>query len=142
MGTTRWFLYDGDCGFCSACARFITRHIRTDARVVPWQFTDLDALGLRPEDCDQAVQWVSTDSDRPDTGRTAAVGPAAIAALLRRGNRGYRLVGRLLATRPALFVAGPVYDFVARHRDRMPGGTATCALPAAKRTAPGQPRGS
>jgi predicted DCC family thiol-disulfide oxidoreductase YuxK len=65
--------------------------------------------------------------------RDAADGPAAIAALFRRGGTFWRLLGRLLGTRPMLTAARPVYDFVARHRDRMPGGTATCALPSAQR---------
>jgi predicted DCC family thiol-disulfide oxidoreductase YuxK len=131
---TRWFLYDGDCAFCSACARFIARHIRTDARVVPWQFADLAALGVNASDCDEAVQWVSMNS----TGaREAVAGPAAIAALLGRGGLLARLLGRVLAMRVSLVLAGPVYDFVARHRDRMPGGTATCVVPADRRGHPG-----
>src|SRR3954465_13994135 len=40
------FVFDGDCAFCSSCARFIERRIRPSADVEAWQFTDLDALGL------------------------------------------------------------------------------------------------
>jgi predicted DCC family thiol-disulfide oxidoreductase YuxK len=131
------FLYDGDCGFCSACARFIDRRIPTTARVVAWQRADLAELGLTAEECDQAVQWVSADR------RVITSGPAAIASLLQsssagggRGSSaaGWRLLGRLLALPPALALAWPVYRWVSRHRDRMPGGTPTCALPAAERT--------
>src|SRR3712207_1142233 len=38
------FVYDGDCAFCTACARFIERRIPADVDVVPWQFADLAAL--------------------------------------------------------------------------------------------------
>ena len=111
MGTRRWFLYDGDCAFCSACARLINRYLPTDARVVPWQFTDLAALGITAEECERAVQWVALDPANPSGAREAAEGPAAFAALLGRGGALARLLGRMLATRPMLAAAGPVYDF-------------------------------
>jgi predicted DCC family thiol-disulfide oxidoreductase YuxK len=120
------FVYDGDCAFCSSCARFIERWIPTTAQVVPWQFADLDALGLTTEQCEQAVQWVSPD------GRTAA-GPEAIAALLRDSAPVWRPVGRALGWSPVRRLAWPGYRWVARNRHRMPGGTAACALPAASR---------
>src|SRR6185436_17813751 len=40
------FVYDGDCAFCSSCARFIERRVSSRAQVVPWQRSDLAALGL------------------------------------------------------------------------------------------------
>ena len=119
------FLFDGDCGFCSACARFIQRRIPTSATVVAWQFAELDALGLSPAECDEAVRWVAPGE--------RAAGPSAIARLLRSSTRPWRVLGRLLDNRVALWVAWPVYRWVSRHRDRMPGGTAVCALPAAAR---------
>jgi predicted DCC family thiol-disulfide oxidoreductase YuxK len=124
------FLFDGDCAFCSACARFIDRHILTDARVEAWQFVDIDALGLTVEECDAAVQWVLTD---PEGRRSAASGPAAIAALLRTSTVPWRIAGWILGRRPVLAVAWPVYRWVARNRDRMPGGTPACAVPSAER---------
>jgi predicted DCC family thiol-disulfide oxidoreductase YuxK len=124
------FLYDGDCAFCSSCARFIERHVATTARVDPWQFRDLARLGLTAAECDEAVQWVAVDAGGR---RTSAAGPAAIAALLRTSSPLWRMLGAVLATRPALALARPAYRWVARHRDRMPGGTAACALPAAQR---------
>jgi predicted DCC family thiol-disulfide oxidoreductase YuxK len=128
------FLYDGDCAFCSASARFIERHIHPPARVVPWQRTDLEPLGVTPQQCDQAVQWIAYS----DAGaRTGSAGPAAIADLMATSTRGWRVIGRVLGSRFGLAAAWPVYRWVARHRDRMPGGTATCALPAAQR--PGTP---
>jgi predicted DCC family thiol-disulfide oxidoreductase YuxK len=118
------FVYDGDCAFCSTCARFILRRIPTPAHVTPWQHVDIAALGLTEDECDTAVQWV---------GRVHTSGPAAIADLLRSSGGIWRGLGRVLALRPVLAAAGPVYRFVARHRDRMPGGTAACALPNSER---------
>jgi predicted DCC family thiol-disulfide oxidoreductase YuxK len=121
------FVYDGDCAFCSSCARFIESRIHQPARVAPWQHLDLPALGLTAADCAEAVQWVGAD------GATAA-GPVAIARLLRqaRGVAGrllWRPAGLALGTPPALLLAWPAYRWVARNRHRLPGGTAACALP-------------
>jgi predicted DCC family thiol-disulfide oxidoreductase YuxK len=125
------FVFDGDCAFCSACARFLQRRVPTAARIDPWQFTDLARLGLTVAECDAAVQWV------PGVPRHGAAkieaGPAAIAALLRTSRWYWRVAGRVLGARPVLALAWPVYRWVARNRDRMPGGTAACAVPAAQR---------
>ncbi|GAA4922526.1 putative DCC family thiol-disulfide oxidoreductase YuxK [Stackebrandtia albiflava] len=125
------FLYDGDCAFCSRCAGFIERHIATPARVAPWQWTDIDTLGLSVDDCDAAVQWVAPGGRR-------AAGPDAIAAMLRTapGALGlWKTAGLLLRFPPVRAVAWPVYRWVARNRHRMPGGTAACSLPQAQRNA-------
>lgn len=122
------FLYDGDCAFCSACARFIERRIPTGATVAAWQLTDLEPLGVSAAECDAAVQWVAGD-------QTHTSGPVAVADLLRSSRPWWKAIGVVLALRPVLWVAWPVYRWISRHRDRMPGGTATCALPQAERDA-------
>lgn len=121
------FLYDGDCAFCSSCARFVERRIPTDAPVTPWQWVDIDALGVTVEEADEAVLWVT----RPDA-HTA--GPRAIADLLSSSSRRFwRISGRILGLAPIQWITRPIYRWIARNRDRMPGGTAQCALPQADR---------
>jgi predicted DCC family thiol-disulfide oxidoreductase YuxK len=120
------FLYDGDCAFCSSSARFIERRIPTRARVLAWQLTDIEVLGLSVQQCDAAVQWV------PPIGPTLS-GPAAIGALLRDAGSFWWPMGWLLGGRPVLWLAWPAYRWIARNRHRLPGGTATCSLPQAKR---------
>ena len=44
MSHAHTFLYDGDCAFCTKSARFLEKHVRTTAKVLPWQWADLDAL--------------------------------------------------------------------------------------------------
>ena len=141
------FLYDGDCAFCSSCARFIERRIPTRARIVPWQFADLAGLGVTREQAEAAVLWIDGPSQvpaaplprggqvspEPASGGRVAAGPAAIAALLRDAGSYWRLAGALLGLRPVLAAAWPVYHWVARNRHRMPGGTAACSLPQAER---------
>ncbi|MEU1842194.1 thiol-disulfide oxidoreductase DCC family protein [Micromonospora sediminicola] len=119
---TSTFVYDGDCAFCTSCAQFIERRIPTGARVVPWQFADLSALGLTEAECEEAVQWVGADGSR-------AAGPDAIARLLGDSGPIWRFAGAGLRFAPVRAAAWPAYRWVARNRHRMPGGTAACALP-------------
>ncbi|GAA2376136.1 DUF393 domain-containing protein [Dactylosporangium salmoneum] len=115
------FVFDGDCAFCSSCARFIERRIRPAAEVVAWQFTDLDELGLTEEQVSSAVYYVAP-------GRSTG-GPVAIADMLRTAGWPWRAAGSFLGLRPITAMAWPVYRWVAKNRHRMPGGTAACALP-------------
>lgn len=126
--TTPTFVYDGDCSFCTTCAEFVTRRIPTRATVVPWQFADLDALGLTVDQCEEAVQWVGAD------GETAA-GPDAIARLLRDAGRAWQLAGGALGLAPVRLAVWPAYRWIADHRHLLPGGTAACSLPQAQRDA-------
>lgn len=120
------FLYDGDCAFCTTCARFIERRIPTTAEVTPWQFADLAALGVTQAAAEAAVIWVGP-------GLQPVAGPEAIARLLVDAGSFWRPLGWLLDLPPVRWVAWPVYRLIARNRDRMPGGTAACALPQAER---------
>jgi predicted DCC family thiol-disulfide oxidoreductase YuxK len=120
------FVFDGDCAFCTKCAEFIERRIPTRARVLPWQFADLDALGLTAAECADAVQWVGADGSR-------AAGPDAIARLLGDSGPLWRVAGAGLRFPPVRLAAWPVYRWVARNRHRLPGGTAACAVPSAPR---------
>ena len=120
------FVYDGDCSFCSSCATFVERRIPSRAEVVPWQFADLDALGLTLEQVERAVQWVGTDG-------TVASGPDAIALLLRDAGRLWQVPGTALRLPPVRLAAWPAYRWVANHRHLLPGGTAACSLPQAQR---------
>ena len=120
-------LFDGDCAFCSSCARWITAHIPTPVVLEPWQFTELEPLGVGLDEVDAAVVLVDVTLHR-------TAGPDAFARLLRSSTSGaWRAVGRLLGLRPVLAVAWPVYRWIARNRHRMPGGTAQCSLPQAER---------
>jgi predicted DCC family thiol-disulfide oxidoreductase YuxK len=116
------FLYDGDCAFCTSCARFIERNIPTSAAVTPWQLADLDALGVSPADAEASVQWIDRRSGRP----VRAAGPAAIADLLIDAGSYWGALGRLLGLRPVRWIADPAYRLVAGNRHRLPGGTAAC----------------
>ena len=129
---TATFLYDGDCSFCSSCAGFIERRIPTGADVKPWQFADLDALGVTQPQAEDAVIWVPATGEGGRSARTTA-GPEAIARLLVDAGSFWRPLGWMLDLPPVRWVAWPVYRLISRNRHRLPGGTAACSLPQAER---------
>jgi predicted DCC family thiol-disulfide oxidoreductase YuxK len=114
-------VYDGDCGFCTTCARLGQRRLRLPA-VEPWQFLDLDELGLTEAACREAVQWVATDG-------SVAAAEGAVIASLRHAGGGWRWLGALLDLPGIRHLAALAYRLLARYRHRMPGGTPTCRLP-------------
>jgi predicted DCC family thiol-disulfide oxidoreductase YuxK len=112
-------VYDGDCGFCTTCARFLER-IGPDAEIVAWQLTDLAALGITEERAADAVQWVAVDG-------TIRSGHEAIAAVLCSAGRVWRLAGGTLRLPGVSWLAARAYRLIAANRYRLPGGTPACA---------------
>ena len=114
-------VFDGDCGFCTTCARFLTHRVLAgrSVTVAPWQGLDLAELGLTPDRCRTAVQWVGP-------GGQVASGDAAIAAALRAGHRRWHPVGALLLAPGFSWLAGRAYSWISGHRDVLPGGTPAC----------------
>ena len=81
--------------------------------------------------CQQRADADAESERHPARHDTAA---RAIATLLRASTSAlWRVLGALLALPFVLGVAEPVYRWIAANRARMPGGTATCALPQAER---------
>jgi predicted DCC family thiol-disulfide oxidoreductase YuxK len=111
-------LYDGDCAFCTTCARVLGR-IGPDTEIVPWQFTDLAELGVTEEQATEAVQWVGTDG-------TVRSEHEAIAATLNTAGRIWKIAGRTVLLPGISWLAAKVYRLVADNRYRLPGGTPAC----------------
>ena len=112
-------VYDGDCGFCTTCARFLER-IGPDAEIVAWQLTDLDELGVTEEQAADAVQWVAVDG-------TVRSGHEAIAAVLSAAGWFWRIASRLIVLPGVSWLAARAYRLTADNRYRLPGGTPACA---------------
>ena len=125
---TPLLIFDGDCAFCTSCVRFIERRIRRHPRIQPWQRSDLADLGLTQEQCETAVQLI--EGDRLTSAHVA------VARVLIYGKWGWAVLGYLLLVPGIKQIAGVVYRWVAKNRDRMPGGTTECALPQSERTEP------
>ena len=113
-------VFDGDCAFCTTWAERGRRWLGLE-HVEPWQFLDLDELGLTEAECEQAVQWVTVDGDHCSAER------AIIAALAHAGG-GWARCGSIMALPGVRQLAGVVYRLVARYRHRLPGGTAACSV--------------
>jgi predicted DCC family thiol-disulfide oxidoreductase YuxK len=113
-------VYDGDCAFCTTCARLLER-IGPDAEIVAWQLTDLAELGITEEQATDAVQWVQIDG-------TVRSGHEAIAAVLSTAGRIWRIAGRLLLLPGITWMAAKAYRLVADNRYRLPGSTPACAV--------------
>ena len=115
-------IFDGDCGFCTTSARFVSRWVdrrdRYDVR--PWQELDLGSLGVTEADCIEAAQFVRRDG-------SVVAGHRAIAAGLTHGAPLWRPLGHLLTLPGVSQLAARVYAWVADHRYALPGGTAACA---------------
>ncbi|WP_440082456.1 thiol-disulfide oxidoreductase DCC family protein [Streptosporangium sp. LJ11] len=113
-------VFDGDCGFCTTSVRFAERRVGVRARVVPWQFADLRALGVTRERAEREVLWV-------ENGRVYG-GAQAVARLLISAGLPWSPLGLVLRIPPFRWVARGIYRLVAANRHRLPGGTPACAL--------------
>ena len=113
-------LNDGDCGFCMRTAALVPRlGVDIDASTI--QEADLVALGVDPARAVLEMPYV-----RPDG--VVDYGHRAFASILRTGPLPWRVVGRLIESRPVDPVARRAYAWVAANRHRLPGGTAACEL--------------
>jgi predicted DCC family thiol-disulfide oxidoreductase YuxK len=118
-------VYDGDCGFCSASARWVSGKWTgvNRAHAIPWQEltpSGLAELGLTEDDVACAAWWFK--------GGLRFRGHLAVAHSLLLAGSGWRLVGRLLLAgwvqRPAAYG----YEVVVRNRYHLPGGSAACRV--------------
>ena len=116
-----FLIWDGDCAFCARCVQFIQRRIRTSAKIVAHQKTDLKVFGLTTEQCNQALQWVNSD------GRIRS-GSRAVAELLKTANGVWPVFGVLIDLPVIRLFSSAIYKLIAKNRQHLPGGTAACAL--------------
>jgi len=112
-------VFDGDCAFCSSCARLVEGRIRPDAEIVAWQFADLASLGVSEEQAIDAVQWVEIEG-------TVRSGHEAIAAMLIASGPIWGIAGHALLLPGISWAAARVYRLVGDNRHRLPGGTPAC----------------
>ncbi len=103
-------VYDGGCGFCTRCARWLEPRAH-DVEVVAWQSLDLAQVGLTEQQVRHAAYWVD--------GEVVEGAERAIARSLLACGGAYALMGRALLLPGVRRVAAVGYRFVARHRGRI-----------------------
>jgi predicted DCC family thiol-disulfide oxidoreductase YuxK len=114
-------VYDGDCGFCAACVRFVRRRVRPNADITAWQDADLDSLGVTADRAGREVLWITPVG-------TVYGGAQAVARLLLRAGGVWAPLGAVLTLPGVRGIAAAVYRTVADHRGQLPGGTAACSV--------------
>ena len=119
---TATLLFDGDCGFCTTSVRWLEKHLSEFPTAIPFQWADLEALGVSEAEARDRV-WFVADGKRFG-------GHRAVSALLRgQPTLGWRLLGRLLIVPGLSLIAAAGYALVARYRYKLPGGTPACKMP-------------
>ncbi len=106
---TALVLYDGECGFCTSCVRFARRRVRPDATFAPWQGHDIASVGLTPEQCSTALQFVSTSGE-------VSSGSRAVTAMLRTAPAPWTWLGFVGDAPGIAWVADVAYRTVAANR--------------------------
>lgn len=115
-------VFDGDCAFCTTRVDRLRDRLPVFPEAVPWQWADLDELGLTREDV-RDFAWLLTR-------RRSYAGATAFAELLKlQPIPALRFAGHLLRFPPIAIVAALGYNVLARYRHVLPGGTPACALP-------------
>ena len=119
-------VFDGDCGFCTTAVDWLARVLPAMPAVTPYQWADLEALGLTVEEAAERVWLVAADApgDLHQYG-----GHLAVSVLLRHQPRvAWRFLGILLDTPPFSILAAIGYGLIARYRYLLPGGTPACRM--------------
>lgn len=92
------------------------RHLRHQPSTAAWQEANLIELGLDPEECRRAVQWVSY---RPGNRREHLSAHDAIAQVLRNAGGGWSAIGAVMMYPGVHWISGVVYRWVARNRSQL-----------------------
>jgi predicted DCC family thiol-disulfide oxidoreductase YuxK len=119
-------IFDGDCAFCTSSATWFAERLRRadgrDANVVPWQHTDLAAIGTSAARAQREVLWLASDGGLYG-------GAEACSRWLRHAGGAWGVLGRMLTLPGIRQLASAVYRLIARNRHRLPGGSPACAVP-------------
>jgi predicted DCC family thiol-disulfide oxidoreductase YuxK len=117
------FIYDSDCGVCTAIARWIDRTAESQITCQPCGGIAAKSLGVNVRDCKQAAILVMTATNECYAGHRA-LGTALVVM-----GGPYSRFGRLINHRAAEFVASRAYRWFAVHRHRLPIGRTRCKVP-------------
>ncbi|MEO8095466.1 MAG: DCC1-like thiol-disulfide oxidoreductase family protein [Pseudolysinimonas sp.] len=115
-------VFDGDCSFCTTWVNRLEAWLPRFPASIPWQWADLDALGLTADDV-RDFAWYLTN-------KHSYAGAMAFAELLKMQPRvSLRFAGHFLSFGPISVIAALGYNLISRYRHILPGGTPACAMP-------------
>ncbi len=117
-------VYDGDCGFCAASARWLERRIGEAGRIASSQelgANGLSGLGLTVDDAARAAWWV-------DAGGRTWCGHLAVARALSACPGLPGCLGAVVARPPLSWLGALTYPMVVRWRHLLPGATDSCRV--------------
>lgn len=129
-------VFDGDCGFCTRSAEWVSLGWSGQARAVPWRTLGekgLEEVGLTLAQVSESAWWV--DPPNQPVGGHRAIGEA-----LRACDGWRRRMGRALDAPPLRWMGPVTYRLVARYRNRLPGGTPDCRVEGRAVSGPNSPR--
>lgn len=130
LGTLPTLIYDGDCGFCTRCARWAEQHARV--AIEPSRTGSYEQYGLTATDVAARVYVIDQDRQPATTTRHTPPplgGGRAVARVLQRCNHFWlRTLGYFIDLPGLRLITELGYRVVARNRHRLPGTTGNCAI--------------
>lgn len=122
-----YVLFDGDCGICSASAKFIQKRDKHKKLIViPYQLANFRELAteLNEEIASKTVCFVKTDNHRVFTQSRAIFEITKFLGGL------YPIIGYLLGNKLVSFLCNPIYNLIAKNRAKISVmlGMNACAL--------------
>ena len=105
-------IFDGDCAFCTRCAAWLAARLPSHVQVLTAQRAPLAALGLSPEQANDAAWWIDATGQKHR-------GHRAIAAALTACGGPWRRLGKPLTWPGISLLAAATYELVARNRHRL-----------------------
>lgn len=123
QATSGRLIFDGDCGFCTTSAKWISARWpqQSAVRAVAWQQIsahDLADATLTIEEVTRSAWWIEGDLREE--------GSRAVARALVAAGGPLALLGRAILVAPLSWVAPYGYRLVARYRYHLPGATPAC----------------
>ncbi len=119
---SRLLIFDGDCGFCTTTANWIVGHSSVSLEAKPYQWAELEPLGLTRDEAEAKVQLVWD-------GQIYAGHNCFAKLLMIQKSPLIRFFGQIVNSKALNGISSRGYDWVAKNRHRLPGGTPACKLP-------------
>ena len=107
----KYVIFDGDCGVCSAFAKFVDKHKTAETiRTIPSYDFDLKQYGINEKLALLTVIFIDSQS------KQIYYRTRAVMEICKHINGPLKLIGYILSNPAASFLFDPVYNIIARNR--------------------------